>query len=153
MNQRLLVDSEWRGVGLRDLVLGQTAPFVEAGGSRLAIEGPPGQADLLGGAGDRHGASRARLECVSHGALSVPEGRVAIAWALEGTGTEPRFTMTWKESNGPAVLEPKRKGSAAPSSSRWCASAINGEVDLDYASSGLSWRLSCPTAHVLEPDE
>jgi PAS domain S-box-containing protein len=153
VNQRLLVDSEWRGVGLRDLVLGQTAPFVESGGSRLTIEGPP--LKLTSSAAQAIGMALHELasNAVSHGALSVPEGRVAIAWSLDETGTEPRFTMTWKESGGPAVLEPKRKGFGSAVILSMVRVSINGEVDLDYASSGLSWRLNCPTAHVLEPDE
>jgi hypothetical protein len=29
--------------------------------------------------------------------------------------------------------------------------SVDGTVDLDYASSGLTWRLSCPAANALEP--
>jgi hypothetical protein len=29
--------------------------------------------------------------------------------------------------------------------------SVDGTVDLDYASSGLTWRLICPAATVLEP--
>jgi hypothetical protein len=30
--------------------------------------------------------------------------------------------------------------------------SVDGTVDLDYASSGLTWRLTCPAATVLEPN-
>jgi hypothetical protein len=29
--------------------------------------------------------------------------------------------------------------------------SVNGKVDLDYAPSGVTWRLTCPAAKVLEP--
>jgi hypothetical protein len=29
--------------------------------------------------------------------------------------------------------------------------SVDGAVDLDYAPSGLTWRLTCPTANALEP--
>jgi hypothetical protein len=31
--------------------------------------------------------------------------------------------------------------------------SVNGKVDLDYAPSGLTWRLTCPAADALEPRE
>ena len=31
--------------------------------------------------------------------------------------------------------------------------SVNGKVDLDYAPSGLVWRLACPAADALEPRE
>jgi hypothetical protein len=30
------------------------------------------------------------------------------------------------------------------------ARSVDGTVDLDYAPSGLTWRLTCPAANVLE---
>jgi hypothetical protein len=29
--------------------------------------------------------------------------------------------------------------------------SVDGKVDLDYAPSGLTWRLTCPAANALEP--
>jgi hypothetical protein len=29
--------------------------------------------------------------------------------------------------------------------------SLEGTVDLDYATSGLTWRLTCPAANALEP--
>ena len=30
--------------------------------------------------------------------------------------------------------------------------SVDGRVDLDYAPSGVTWRLTCPAANVLERD-
>lgn len=43
---------------------------------------------------------------MKYGALSVPEGRVGIAWRNEGRD----ILLEWKESGGPAVAEPERAG-------------------------------------------
>src|SRR5665213_3094597 len=45
-----------------------------------------------------------------HGALSVPNGQVAIHWAVEGIGAEARFKFQWQERNGPPVVPPTRRG-------------------------------------------
>jgi hypothetical protein len=31
--------------------------------------------------------------------------------------------------------------------------SVGGKVELDYASSGLAWRLICPTVNALEPSK
>jgi hypothetical protein len=31
--------------------------------------------------------------------------------------------------------------------------SVDGKVDLDYAPSGLTWRLTCPAANALESSE
>jgi two-component sensor histidine kinase len=41
-----------------------------------------------------------------YGALSVPEGRVQLGWSVHQNGAE----MEWKESGGPAVAQPTRRG-------------------------------------------
>jgi hypothetical protein len=33
------------------------------------------------------------------------------------------------------------------------ARSVDGKVDLDYAPSGLTWRLTCPAANALESRE
>jgi hypothetical protein len=31
--------------------------------------------------------------------------------------------------------------------------SLDGRVELDYAPAGVTWRLTCPAANVLEPSE
>jgi PAS domain S-box-containing protein len=45
-----------------------------------------------------------------YGALSLPDGQVAIHWSVEGTGAESRFKFQWRERNGPPVIPPTRQG-------------------------------------------
>jgi two-component sensor histidine kinase len=47
---------------------------------------------------------------IRHGALSVPEGRVEIAWDLLGAGDGRRLHLEWRESGGPPVAEPQHRG-------------------------------------------
>ncbi len=47
---------------------------------------------------------------VKHGSLSIPDGQVAISWHIERDPQKPMFVMTWTESGGPLVGEPKTHG-------------------------------------------
>ena len=57
--------------------------------------------------------------------------------------------MSWRESNGPPVTPPARKGSGHVVISQMVASSLRGEVTLDYAQGGLSWAIDTPSASVV----
>jgi two-component sensor histidine kinase len=82
-----------------------------------------------------------------YGALSTAKGRVDIDWGTEGE----TLTMNWTERDGPPVSPPQRRGFGTIVMEQMTERSIGGAVDLDYAPSGLTWRLSCPAANVLEP--
>jgi two-component sensor histidine kinase len=84
-----------------------------------------------------------------YGALSVPDGRVAIAWDLtRANGGERRFRMSWRESDGPPVCTPSRKGFGHVVISEMVASSLSGAVTLDYNRRGLAWSIDTPSASV-----
>ena len=78
--------------------------------------------------------------------LGTLVGRIEIRWRIEGD----RFVMTWKESGGPPVVEPTRKGFGTQVITRVAASALEGEVEVNYGKDGFSWRLSGSTAYFVQ---
>jgi two-component sensor histidine kinase len=81
-----------------------------------------------------------------YGALSTDTGRVDIRWGTDGD----TFTMNWVERDGPPVSAPNRRGFGTTVMEQMAEASLGGRVDLDYAPSGLSWRLTCPAASTLE---
>ncbi len=81
-----------------------------------------------------------------YGALSVPAGRVAIAWTVTPAEAGPLVGMTWRESGGPTVTPPSRKGFGSRLIERGLVGAVGGAVTLDYAASGLVCRITAPLA-------
>jgi two-component sensor histidine kinase len=81
-----------------------------------------------------------------YGALSVDAGRVDVCWRPDGDV----FAMSWTECDGPHVSPPKRRGFGTMVVDSMVKQTVNGEVQLDFASSGVTWNLSCPAAMVLE---
>jgi hypothetical protein len=61
--------------------------------------------------------------------------------------------MSWTERDGPPVSAPKRRGFGTVVMEAMTERSVDGEVDLDYAPSGVTWRLTCPAANALEPSE
>ena len=78
---------------------------------------------------------------VKYGALSVPEGRVDIAWSDDG---DTRFRLVWIESGGPLVTPPTRRGFGVRMIERALASDLGGTVVIDFATEGLVCTIDAP---------
>jgi len=148
--QDLLVARSWNGASMADLVRSQLAPFAEDASGRVSVHGP----DLELKPDAVHSLTLALHELATnaakYGALSVPEGRVDIRWALDGTGPEGRcFRLSWRERDGPPVARPQRKGFGHVVISDMVAASLSGKVKLDYAPEGLAWMIEAPAASVV----
>jgi PAS domain S-box-containing protein len=146
-NQDLLVRNEWQGVDVEDLVRAQLAHFADLIGSRIVLRDPklslnPASAQAIGLA-----LHELATNAGKYGALSTDKGRVDICWGTEGD----TFTMSWTERNGPPVTPPLRRGFGTTVMEAMTVRSVGGKVDLDYAPSGLTWRLTCPSASSLVP--
>jgi PAS domain S-box-containing protein len=147
----LLIEQNWRGAALLDLVAGQLQPFVDLSSGRVRIEGRP---LLIGPQATQHMAlalhELATNSC-KYGALSRPGGVVSIVWrAGRGEAGGNSFSFTWAENGGPAVQEPSRRGFGTLVLERLVASGLNGRARLDYPADGLTWTLSSDRASFCE---
>jgi PAS domain S-box-containing protein len=148
-NQELLVRGEWKGVETEDLVRAQLAPFADLIGSRIAVDGPKLRVKAAGAQAIGLALHELATNAGKYGALSTDRGRVDICWGTDGD----TFTMSWVERDGPPVSAPKRRGFGATVMEAMTARSVDGTVDLDYAHSGVAWRLTCPAESILEPWE
>jgi PAS domain S-box-containing protein len=145
-NQDLLVRNEWNGVEIADLVRAQLAHFADLIGSRIAVHGPklrltPASAQAIGLA-----IHELATNAGKYGALSTDTGRVDICWETD----RDTLAMSWTEREGPPVSAPKRRGFGTIVMEAMAERSVDGAVQLDYAPSGLIWRLTCPATNALE---
>jgi two-component sensor histidine kinase len=145
-NQDLLIRNQWYGVDVKELVLAQLAHFADLVGSRIAAHGP--KLRLNAAAAQAIGLAMHELatNAGKYGALSMDRGQVNVYWEIEG-GT---LTMSWAECGGPPVSAPERCGFGTVVMREMVEHSLDGNVALDYAPSGLTWRLTCPAAGALE---
>ena len=145
-NQDLLGRNQQRGADLEDLVLSQLAYLADLVGSRITVQGP--KLHLNATAAQAIGLALHELatNAGKYGALSTDAGRVDVSWQSE----DDVFTMSWTERDGPPVQPPKRRGFGSTVIDSMAKLATDGEVQLDYAPSGLVWHLRCPAPNALE---
>jgi PAS domain S-box-containing protein len=147
-SQDLLIRSEWHGVEVEDLVCAQLAPFADLIGSRIIVRGPKGRLKAAGAQAIGLALHELATNAGKYGALSTDTGGVDISWAIDGD----TFTMSWVERDGPPVAAPKRRGFGTIVIEAMTERSVNGTVDLVYPQSGVTWRLTCPTANALGPN-
>lgn len=135
----VLLQHDWATASLAAVVRETLAPL--DGLQQAVISGP-----------DLQVASRAALtlslilhelatNAAKYGALSVPDGRVALRWSID----DGVFRLEWRETDGPPAREPQKTGFGSRLIRRGLSSA--GTVDCRYPESGFEMDLSAP-----EPD-
>jgi two-component sensor histidine kinase len=145
-----LVRSEWDGVELDELVRAEFAHLAGQIGSRITTHGVArlrpnaAAAQVIGLA-----LSELATNAVKYGALSIGAGRVNVAWEISGGNLE----ITWTERNGPSVKPPDHRGFGTTVVTSLPKMTIDGEAQLEFAASGVVWRLTCPAANALLSDE
>lgn len=140
-----LAKEQWAGVSIRRVVEIHMSTFAEVA-DRVELQG----ADFIlkAEAVQNLGLILHELatNSVKYGALSVPQGKVRIAWkdVLDETGSEPNLRLVWEERDGPPVHEPARTGFGTTIIKRHAAAAFSAQVDVDFRSEGLCWILTAP---------
>ena len=79
-----------------------------------------------------------------YGAFSVPEGRVEIAWKVQGGADPRRLILDWTEHGGPPVAEPERRGFGRSLIERSVAYELDGSAELTFAPAGVRCHIEVP---------
>jgi PAS domain S-box-containing protein len=144
-SQDLLLQKDWQGVYLHDLVIAQLSPFVPAGTPRSAQNGPtvflkPEAVHSIGLA-----IHELATNASKYGALSVPNGRVDVNWTV-GPADGPGNTLqiTWRESGGPVVQAPAVKGFGRVVIEDMIKRSLRAQVTIEYPPQGLVWCARVP---------
>ena len=128
----VLTRQNWEAAPIASIVAGAVAPH-HAGDGRLTAEGPatwlePKTAVALGLA-----MHELATNAVKYGALSNASGRVDVRWTL----AEQRLALTWRESGGPSVAPPTRRGFGVRLLEQGLSEELRGRVRLEFLPEGL----------------
>ncbi len=148
-SQDLLVQSEWQGVDVLDLVTAQMAHYKDLFATRVRFDGPKARLQPAAAQGVGMALHELATNAGKYGALSNSEGRVRVSWGVTAD-TPPMFKMQWMEDGGPAVAPPTRKGFGQKVIGSMVAQSVNGHADIEYRQTGLAWTLTAPVANTLE---
>ncbi len=105
-----LTNDDWAeadlGSVIGEVLRGQGAPFPE----RFDLNGEPVRIDGATGLAIALAVHELGANAAKYGALAVPGGRVAISWSLRASPDGDYLDLVWRESGGPPVNPPQRRG-------------------------------------------
>lgn len=142
----LLAEERWMGADLRSVILQELESFDEAHSAR--VSGPPLRIHPRGALAFSMAVHELGTNATKYGALSVPQGRVAIDWALEGEDQDRSLIFTWRESNGPQVREPTQRGFGSLLLERSLAYDLDGQTEMEFHPEGVVCRITLPWERV-----
>jgi PAS domain S-box-containing protein len=148
-SQDLLVQNEWQGVEVADLVSAQLSHYKGLFGTNVMFAGPPARLTPAAAQGIGMALHELATNAGKYGALSNSVGRVQISW-LVTTAKPENFEMRWIETGGPLVVQPTRKGFGQKVIGPMAEASVNGSAETEHPASGLTWTLISPVADTLE---
>lgn len=138
----LLARERWLGADLRTVVLQELQPFEQ--GHSIIVTGSPIRINPKGALAFALAIHELGTNAIKYGALSVEDGRLEIDWSFEGEDTGRRLVFRWRESKGPAVSIPERRGFGSLLLERSITYDLDGKTVLDFAPEGVSCRIEIP---------
>jgi two-component sensor histidine kinase len=139
----LLLQARWTSADLGKIVRGATEAFDNPDMPKFTIAGP----DVRMASGAVIAIAMTLNELCTNttkfGALSVPAGRVDIAWTLDRK--TQRLHLQWTEKNGPAVQAPDKR-SFGTRLIETLGRQLKGDVRLTYEPAGFVYVLDVPLA-------
>ncbi len=147
-SHEMLTEASWHGASLEEVIGRNLAPYLTDGlDQRVGIGGPdvrlgPNAAVTLGMAFHELATNAAK-----YGALSSAEGRVDVEWRSCGPdGIE----IDWRESCGPRVEPPSRRGFGSRLIEQGVSRELAGETQMIFAADGLWCRMRLPLSGKLD---
>lgn len=131
-----LTDGQWAGASLSHILELELQPY---GPERVSLDGPdvhlPARMALSLGMVFHELATNA----AKYGALSR-DGRLSVSWRREAEG----LAFVWRETGGPPVTTPTRRGFGSRLVERSIVSELRGALDVDYRPEGLVCQFRTP---------
>lgn len=152
-----LTQDNWSPRPLSNLIRSEAAAYLGDKEERVRIEGP--QVAVAPQAFSTLALVMHELmtNSAKYGALSDSTGAVDVSWHVD---ENDNLVIGWKESGGPPVQAPSRKGFGTTIIERSVPFDLKGEAEVKYELTGLEARFRVPGSHisraadgVLEPQE
>jgi PAS domain S-box-containing protein len=143
----VLVAEDWRGAALAAVAADAARPH--GAGERITLEGPPVHLSPQAATALALGLHELATNAAKYGALSAPEGSVALSWTLAGKPPRRRLELSWRERGGPPVRAPAKVGFGTRLLQRGLAGGLKAQVKLDYRPDGLVFTLSAPLGEAI----
>lgn len=142
MAHDLLTEDNWGKASLRQIIEKSVSPFCTAA-TRCRLEGPDTPLEPQTAVALSMAIHELATNATKYGALSTPEGVISVSWTANREEGRIALALTWKESGGPEVRKPARRGFGSRMIQHGLASELGGKVTMDFHPSGFLCSILC----------
>jgi PAS domain S-box-containing protein len=103
---RLFSVSRWTGADIRAIIEQELKPYAARDSKRVAISGSDLRLTAALAQAIAVSVHELATNAAKYGSLSSPSGKIEVSWQTDDT----HLALHWKETGGPRVAEPIRKG-------------------------------------------
>jgi two-component sensor histidine kinase/DNA-binding NarL/FixJ family response regulator len=141
----LLMQVSWANASLTHTLSSATEPYDSQGDRRFHFNGPDIKITSVAVIALAMTFNELCTNTTKFGALSVPTGRVEIAWTIDKL--KQRLRLVWTERGGP-VVEPPTRRSFGTRMMGSLGQQLTGQVQLAYEPGGFIYSLDVPLSSV-----
>jgi len=144
-NQDMLARQNWSGAPIDQLIRSQLAAVSDLIGTRVHVAGgadillAPAAAETIGLA-----IHELTTNATKYGALSGKTGELTVSWHIADEDGDPRLELEWRETGGPRVKVPTRKGFGTVMIDYNPRLSLDAKVAFGYPPEGFFWTMSAP---------
>ena len=136
-----LTAETWASASISDVVHTALRPH-RTGAERFRIGGPPMVITAKHAISLTLALHELATNATKYGALSNETGKIDVAWDLvEGDAGQRQFHLVWRESGGPPVTQPLRRGFGSQIIERVLPAEFDGEVRVSFEPDGFHCHL------------
>jgi light-regulated signal transduction histidine kinase (bacteriophytochrome)/CheY-like chemotaxis protein len=140
-----ITNLNWAPVALRSLVESEAGAYLGARASRIKMDGPDVALDPKAFATLALVVHEMMTNSAKYGALADSTGQVEVVWKLDQGST---LTIDWKESGGPPVQPPSRRGFGTTIIERSVPFDLKGDAEIRFDLLGVQAHFVIPANYV-----
>lgn len=142
--QALVTRDPEGGVDLEYLVVEELLAYNAREGEQIRVSGPKVRFQPKAAETFALALHELATNALKYGALSLPTGRVEVAWRLDESAEPAELAFEWRERGGPQVTPPPRKGFGTELLERTLAFEFKGQTMMAYNPVGLQCTITIP---------
>ncbi len=140
----VLTRENWDGANISEVVAHAIAPYRDHDNRRFRLSGPEIRLNPRMSLAIAMAMQELATNAVKYGALSNETGIVAIEWTRSTYPKDGRLDFSWRESGGPPVVAPTRRGFGSRLIERSLARDLDGSVSIAFETSGIVCTIAAP---------
>ena len=143
----VLTRRNWESGGIVEIAGEAVRPYDGQDRSRFTLSGPEVSLPPSVALAVSMALHELATNAVKYGALSGPGGRVSLTWAWR----DGAIDLEWRETEGPAVTPPTRRGFGSRLLGAGLTAELGGPAEIIYAPEGVICRIHIPMRAAVTP--